>query len=313
MFVLCLAMYFRFNFLYFSDISMKTPVLDIHQFKSSELLKSVYVNTFSKHMDRNKELITKPHTHNFYLCVVFTKGHGVHEIDFRSYEIKPGVVFLMKPGQTHHWEFDDDPEGYIFFHSREFYEMTFVKGALNSFPFYYSFQNPPLVHLPENDTNMVEKFENLYDEYTQSQFFRELKIASIINEIYIDLSRVYTSNIDFDTYFPARYLTTLERFEQLINTSFREQKLPKYYADELNITTRHLHRVLKETVNKTPQEMIAEKVIIEAKKLIVKSDDLLVNISDVLGFSDYSYFSKYFKVRTGITPLEFRKKYSKKG
>lgn len=291
---------------------VKTPVLHIDQFKSSELANNVYVNTFSNHIERNKELIVKPHSHNFFLCVIFTKGHGVHEIDFRSYTIQPGTVFLMKPGQTHSWQFDEAPDGFIFFHSREFYEMTFVKNNLSSFPFYYSFQNPPLLELPQDRNDVVEKFKLLYAEYNESQLFQELKIATIINDIYIDLSRIYASEIDMEKSFPARYLTILEQFEQLMNASFHVHKLPKYYADQLNISTKHLNRVLRETINKTTHEMISERVIIEAKKRIVQSDDLLTTISEALGFSDYAYFSTYFKSKTGLSPLDFKTSYRKR-
>ena len=293
-------------------LAMKPPVLDIEQFKSAELVDSLYVNTFTNHIERNKDLIFEPHSHNFYLCVIFTKGRGIHEIDFRSYEIKPGTVFLLKPGQTHYWQFDEHPDGVIFFHAREFYEMTFVKNDLNAFPFYYSFQNPPFVEIPQENKNVLKKFQNLYDEYIGTALYRELKIANIINDIYIDLSRIYTSNVDLGKYFPTRYLYILENFEQLISTTFRTHKLPKYYADKLNITTKHLNRVLKETVNKTTHEMISERVILEAKRLIIQSDDLLTNISENLGFSDYSYFSKYFKQKTGTPPMEFKQKYYKK-
>lgn len=286
---------------------MKTPVLDINQFKSTDLHNNLYVNTFSNHIKRNEELVFKPHSHNFYLCVIFTKGHGRHEIDFRSYDIQPGSVFMLKPGQTHSWKFYDAPDGFIFFHSREFYETTFSNNKLNAFPFYYSYQNPPFLKLPAFNKNILDKFQQLHIEYKESQFFKELKIASIINDIYIDLSRIYTSTIDLEKYFPARYIDILENFEKMVGDSFHAHNLPKYYADKLNISTKHLNRVLKETVNKTTHEMIAERVIIEAKKLISQSDDLLTNISDKLGFSDYSYFSKYFKSKTGITPIDFKK------
>ena len=127
---------------------MKIPVLKIDQFQKSKPLKDLYINSFSKHIKRNKDLISKPHSHNFYLCVLFTEGTGTHEIDFNSYTINPGKVFFLKPGQTHFWKFDTKPEGYIFFHSQAFYDMKFLDHTLHSFPFYYSYQNPPLLEVP---------------------------------------------------------------------------------------------------------------------------------------------------------------------
>ena len=83
-----------------------------------------------------------------------------------------------------------------------------------------------------------------------------------------------------------------------------------FYANKLNITTKHLNRVVKETVNKTTNQLITERVIIEAKRLIVHSNSSLFAIADTLGFKDYAYFSRYFKNRVKVTPLEFRKRYA---
>lgn len=289
---------------------MKTTVLNIDQFKNSKVLNNVYVNMFSNHIRLNQDLINKPHSHNFYLCVLFTEGTGTHEIDFNSYSINPGKVFFLKPGQTHFWKFDTKPKGYIFFHSQEFYEMTFVNHRLKNFPFYYSYQNPPVIELRSNDIDFQKKFKNLYQEYLKSEIFRNLKIVNIINDIYIDLTREYTSDLDLSDNFNSRYLNILESFEHLLDQSYNEQKLPKYYADKLNISTKHLNRVVKQTINKTTNQMISERVILEAKRLIVHSNTSLSIISESLDFSDYAYFSKYFKTKTGITPLDFKRKYS---
>lgn len=289
---------------------MKTTVLNIDQFKNSKVLKDVYVNTFSQHINLNQDLINKPHSHNFYLCVLFTEGTGTHEIDFNSYSINPGKVFFLKPGQTHFWKFDTEPKGFIFFHSQEFYEMTFVNHRLNNFPFFYSYQNPPVILLKSNYKDFQKKFKDLYQEYVKSEIFRNLKIVNIINDIYIDLTREYTSDLDLSDNSHSRYLNILENFEHLLDQSYDKQKLPKFYADKLNISTKHLNRVVKETINKTTNQMISDRVILEAKRLIVHSNDSLSNISETLEFSDYAYFSKYFKSRTGITPMNFKKKYS---
>ena len=70
-------------------------ILDISQFQNHESEKDFYVNNLCDHIRANKTKITKPHKHNSYLCVLFTKGSGTHEIDFNSYEVKPGNLFVL--------------------------------------------------------------------------------------------------------------------------------------------------------------------------------------------------------------------------
>lgn len=289
---------------------MMIPILKINQFRKSELLDNFYINLFSDHILINKELISKPHKHNFYLCVIFLQGTGTHEIDFSSYRISPGKVFFLRPGQTHYWKFDSSPEGFIFFHSKEYYEMQFLEHRLNTFPFFYSLQNPPVLELPKikiGDT--CNKLKGIYDEYKMDNSFRDLKIVSLINALYVDFAREYTSAITMGNRVSLGYSRILEGLESLIDENFQKEKLPIFYANQLNITTKHLNRVVKETINKTTSGMISERIILEAKRLLVNSDDSLTTIADTLGFSDYPYFSKVFKHKSGVTPMNFRRKY----
>lgn len=290
---------------------MKIPVLKINQFQESETLNGFYVNSFSNHIKLNKKLLSKPHSHNFYLCVIFTEGSGIHEIDFNSYKVNPGKVFFLKPGQTHFWKFKTKPEGFIFFHSQEFYNLKFLDHTLQSFPFFYSNQNPPLLELSAKKLNILKlKFEEMYTEYLEKNLLRELKIINIINNIYIELTRTYTANINIEKLVSPYYSIILENLEVLINTHFYKEKFPKFYANKLNITTKHLNRVVKKAINKTTSQLISERIILESKRLIIHSENNLANISDTLQFSDYAYFSRFFKLNTGFTPMNFRKKYS---
>lgn len=287
---------------------MKTPVLNIDQFKPAELADEVYVNRFSDHLLKNKNLISKPHSHDFYLCVFFTRGNGIHEIDFNTYDINPGSVFFIKPGQTHFWKFDEKPQGYIFFHSKAFYEMYSLVHQLEIFPFYYPYHNVSQIHIDfKNEVQAL--FENVLDEYVNTRILRELKLLNGINAIYIQLTRMFTSTIDLTKYSKSGYFKILEQLEQAINTYFEKEKLPRFYADLLHITPRHLNRVVHETLDKTTTQLIADRVILEARRLIVHSERSLSEIAECLGFSDYAYFSRYFKSNTGLSPLAFQKRY----
>ena len=75
---------------------MKIHIFKIDQIDASKSLNDLYVNSFSNHIELNMKLIEKPHSHNFYLCVLFTEGYGKHEIDFNSYSVNPGKVFFFK-------------------------------------------------------------------------------------------------------------------------------------------------------------------------------------------------------------------------
>ena len=83
----------------------KLPILSINQFRIEKGKEDRYANILSHHLITHDAEINKPHKHDFYLVVLFTEGTGVHEVDFNTYPIKKGALFLIKPGQTHFWKF----------------------------------------------------------------------------------------------------------------------------------------------------------------------------------------------------------------
>lgn len=289
---------------------MKLPILNIREFEKEEQLNDFYSNSFSDHLKENRDHLNTPHSHDFFLCVLFTRGTGTHEIDFSNYEIEPGKVFFLKPGQTHFWKFNEAPEGYIFFHTREFYEFYFLNQKLGSFPFWFSLNNPPVLGLPSEKFGMIENlFEEINSEYAGEAAYKRSKLASLLNLVYIELSREYNAaESGTGTTSPA-YLRILRVLESLIEEHFRSERSAKFYADKLNISSKHLNRVTMHSLNKTTTELLAERVILEAKRLLVHSPGTLAALAESLGFSDYAYFSRVFKTRTGMSPLQFKRTY----
>ncbi|NAS32545.1 helix-turn-helix domain-containing protein [Flavobacteriaceae bacterium R38] len=286
------------------------PILNIGQFRQKLNTDEFYSNSFVNHTKQNKNLIFKPHSHNFFLCVLFTNGLGTHEIDFNTYPIQPGSVFFLKPGQTHHWKFTDTPEGYIFFHTQDFYELCFLNSNLSQFPFYFTHENPPTLNLNKKEVYKLELlFKEINIEYRNDAIYKYEKLNSLINQIYIDLARCYTSLNPNKSVISKTYLNILEQFQNTLEDFFKVEKSVAFYADKLNITTKHLNRVTKSTLDKTSSTIIKERLLLEAKRLLVHSKSPLSSIATQLGFYEYSYFSKIFKNNVGITPYDFRKKY----
>lgn len=285
-------------------------VLHIGEFGRQEGYPYFYSNTFREHAGSFHETITVPHKHDFFILVLFTRGHGVHEIDFNSYEIRPGSIFLMYPGQTHYWEFSQDADGYVVFHTQEFYEMHYINRSIHGFPFYYSAQNPPCLYLEEPDIlKAVTVFREIHSEYIGEGFMKMQRLASSLDLLYIDLSRLYLRDNSAESPVSATYMRRIRQLEQLIEKHYIEEKQPSAYADMMHISPKHLNRMVKASLRKTTSDLIAERVILEAKRLLVHSQNSFTEIARALGYEDYAYFSRLFKLKTGLTPSEFVHKY----
>src|ERR1043165_5896003 len=123
----------------------KQPVYRLEDFSTQKEV-SYYVNRLPLHLKEHR-FVNAPHRHDFYLVVYFTKGRGTHDIDFIRYKVVPNTLFLMQPGQMHSWDLSADADGYVFFHSRSFYEETYHGPRIREFPFFRSIQENPLLNI----------------------------------------------------------------------------------------------------------------------------------------------------------------------
>ena len=98
-----------------------------------------------------------------------------------------------------------------------------------------------------------------------------------------------------------------QRFISLVNTYSKTERNVSFYADKLCLTPRYLNTVIRQASQQTVMDWINQSIILEAKVLLKHSNRLVYQISDELNFPNPSFFSKFFKRMTGITPQEYQK------
>lgn len=302
---------FLINFTCLSNqIDFMINILDISQFQNKEDENDFYINNLREHILQNKTKITKPHKHNSYLCVLFTSGIGSHEIDFNTYEIKPGNLFVISPGKTHHWELSDDVDGFIFTHTKDFYDLHYSYNSISDFPFFQSIQNSPLVELNENQIpKIVFLFESMSLEYQAQEILKHQVLLSYTNIMYAKLSRIYLNDESEQVVNHSSYSQKFNELEKLIEEYFILEKSPSKYASMMNITPKHLNRITQSVIGKTTSEVILDRILLEAKRIMLHTSKSFSEIAIGLGYEDYAYFSRLFKQKTGLTPSQFLKTY----
>ncbi|NHN26206.1 AraC family transcriptional regulator [Flavobacterium jejuense] len=280
------------------------PVYEIENFEENIFYNNLYVNSFKEHLKKH-HFIEKLHRHNFYLLVLFTNGTGMHTIDFDTFEITKGSMFLMQPGQIHSWQLSSDIEGFIVFCSKEIFNLHFESKKIEQYPFFQSFENNPEIFLSEKDMEMVTPyFMMMIEESSAKRNYKKDKLLSLLDIILIDISRIYSSEKNQEK--PV-YNYKLKQFDLLLENYYKIEKAPSFYADKMAITLKHLNRITKTILNKTVTELITQRVILESKRLLVERNLSLTEIADELGFSSANYFVKLFKKQEGITSKEFLK------
>lgn len=283
----------------------KYPIYRIENFKRDSLKTNLYVNTFKNHLINNS-FIESSHSHNFYMLVLFTNGAGEHKIDFNSFQIKRGSMYVLQPGQVHGWKLSKDIEGYIVFYSEELYNLYFGSKRIQDYPFYKSAKNISEVQFNETELLDVEVyFKLLIKENLLNNSSKTDKLLNILDIIHIEISRKQLRENNNQV---RSYNQKIQDFNAILNTFYKVEKSPSFYAEKMNITLKHLNRISKLVLNKTVTELIREKLILESKRMLTFSDNSISEIADDLGYDNYSYFAKVFKKQTNTTPSMFRSK-----
>ncbi|HNE29780.1 MAG: helix-turn-helix domain-containing protein [Saprospiraceae bacterium] len=268
-------------------------------------MNEVVVMRIHEFLRQHKDL-TFPHRHDFYQIVLFTKGSGRHAIDFQTFEVKPHQIYYMAPGQVHTWQFNEDVEGYIINFNESFF-TAFCHNPffLREFPLFNTVSGSPVNILDMSCCTEVEQtLATMLEEFGRDGEFKMDLLRGMLITVLVRLSRAAPST--FREHTSKHNVALMRQFEKMIELHFREKRLPKEYAEMLFVTPNHLNALTKDALGKSAGELIRDRVLLEAKRLLVNSDLMISQIADTLNFEDNAYFTRFFKKYTGATPEQFR-------
>jgi AraC-like DNA-binding protein len=247
--------------------------------------------------------VSVPHAHSFYLLLYVTRGRGTHTIDLVTYDLRPGGLYCLVPGQAHSWSLTADAQGYIVFFSAAFYQRQHPAERLRSYPFFTPAHSPVLYLLP-TETSLRELLARMLAEKTTAAWNQDEVVGAYLYLLLELASRFYAHEPAPQV--PAHSLQQVRTFTRLLDIHFRNQKSVRYYAGKLAVTANHLNALCRRIVNQTASDLIHQRVITEAQRLLVHSAQSVSQIAAQLGFEDPSYFTRYFKKYVGQTPESFR-------
>lgn len=272
------------------------PTLGIDAFESH--VQSDYRLLF--HEADGKNYIDKPHKHDFFMMFLIRKGSGFHSIDFKDYLVADRQVHLLFPGQVHRWELGETTSGFQLMVSRRAFETS---SSFLHLAFILN-QNHQTIDLSP------ELFNALWYELESVQ--RELSMTSIDWDLIQLRSKVALQIVGreaeraFDNLGTYRSNPLLIEYQALIERHFETQKNVAFYAGNLHISANYLNILCKRHLHVPATYLIYNRVILEAKRLLLVSGKSAKEIAFELGFSDLPHFSNFFKARTGHSPRAFR-------
>jgi AraC-like DNA-binding protein len=164
-----------------------------------------------------------------------------------------------------------------------------------------------VVDVGKDDMRELTTYANLMlEEFYADKAKKEVIIRNLLNAFIVCCARIRSQSLVV-MHMDAIQNKLVQQFKWQVDTHYKEKTQVAQYADMLYVTPGHLNDVIKATVGKTAKQVIDEKRIIEAKRLLFWGNQNMKEIAWQLNFEDDAYFNRYFKKHTGHTPSLFQR------
>jgi AraC family transcriptional activator of pobA len=286
----------------------KVPALKIFRFKNSlgktkESLVSLPITPLPT---------DTPHRHTYYEILFIEEGQGFHEIDFRSYSILGAGLHFLTPGQVHLLTFSTSFQGYIVAFSEDFY--TFynpVNQPLSQLPFFQPARRQPIITLSENEKHYFHNIlENMVADHLNAAADQAL-IGRYLGLLLQKCALLSQKNNESQESTLLSVPELVGRFQELVEKNFLVMHEVQQYAQILSVSPDYLSKIIKRYLGTSSQEYILDKLLLEAKRLLVFTNLSSKEVAYHIQVEDPSYFSRIFKKKTGLTPNEYREQVRK--
>lgn len=251
----------------------------------------------------------EPSRRQFYTIILITSGTTKETIGHNTYTFGRGTLYFISENQLQAVQsWSDDIQGYHCIFDTDYFLLCLkYQVKLAQYPFFQLFRRP-YISLNEVEIERIEQlFQKLSSEFCNKKSFNDdLLIRLYLNALLLEAERIYLSQEGIEEQQLSRKEQLVAEFRRLVTKHFIEQKKVSHYARLLYVNAHYLNDTVKEVTGNAASTFIYQQLIAEAKAQLIQSSDSIATISENLSFTDQSYFCRFFKKHTGITPQHFR-------
>ncbi|RFM28234.1 helix-turn-helix domain-containing protein [Deminuibacter soli] len=236
-----------------------------------------------------------------------TSGQGVYNDGGTPFNLQAGQLLCIRRKQVQQLQLSSEASGYSLFFAESFlYNNEQEFDLMDHAGLSCLFAETSGITISDDlCPEMMITAENMLREHTNNYMFKSAMLRRYLKIFLMQVTRNLQGNVLLGM--ETRNSELTKQFLSLVDVHFKNKKLVVDYADELLVTANHLNQIVKKTTGYTASYHIRQRVILEAKRHAASSGSCMKEIAWLLGFSDTSHFSKYFKGITGISFSDFKK------
>lgn len=249
--------------------------------------------------------VMAPYTFRFY-CVTLLENSAdaTLEVNTEQQYGHSNLLSFQSPSHVVTWVRGEAQRGFIVYFQPEFLSQYSTK-VQEDFPFFRATETNVFPVNVNDKTGLREHLLRLQATFSTSHPYRREKLQALLLAFLFDCKALY-----------EHYRRSLEgegmksslvtRFQQLLEQHYLTKQSVKEYAAMLQVSPNHLSKVVSSSIGRKAGDFITDRMVLEAKNLLRYSDLSIAEISDYLGFSEPTHFTRFFKNKADVKPLEYR-------
>ncbi|MCL7988740.1 AraC family transcriptional regulator [Sphingobacterium sp. lm-10] len=273
-------------------------------------LHQINTTTINERLSRVPHQLFKPHRTDFFQIYLFTQGFGSHMVDFEPIEVKPQHILFISQGQVHAFDANQGYDGKALIFTEEFFCRTSAdQQFFQSSPLFKNFFCQSYFKINENFEKLEAIFSEIFDELKRVPDKKQGDILhNLLHRIILLADREMKENSGVVKHTSHKEDLAI-RFKEEIDKHYLTHKKLIFYIDLLHVSLRQLQIATNAMFNKSPKQLVQDRILLEAKRMLAYDKLSVKEIAAKLGFDETTNFIKYFKKNSGLTPLDFRRKF----
>jgi AraC family transcriptional regulator, transcriptional activator of pobA len=246
--------------------------------------------------------LNDPGRKDFFEIVWLKDEDPLHALKMNDFDVKGDWIYLIPPYRVHQLN-KAGKNGELISFKREILEEEDKEFLLDLFKIFNVQGEFSCLRVDKKAAaELSSVYQLLIDEYQKAP--DNLIIVKALLKVFL-LKLIQVKEQEFTGH--DLHQKRVYEFLMLLERNYLQVRNTDFYAGKLGISSKRLNQILKDKLDKTGMQLIHDRIILEAKRLIIHSESTIKAIAYELGFSDRPYFSRFFKKQTGQTPDEFQK------
>jgi len=253
-------------------------------------------------------IVNKPEQIDAYSIYWIKEGKGTYNIDFESYSFDDNVLFFLSPGQIFAVDSEKIKEAYKISFIRDFYCIqTHDKEVSCNGVLFNNIYETPFVKPTETAIQKLDFIiSNLIEEFQQEETAQYDMLQAYLKQFIVLSVRIKKEDFQIKDD-PQTKL--FKDFSLLVDLNFKKEHSVSYYAERLGLSPKSITKNFQKNGSTSPSDYIKNRVLLEAKRQLIYTDDSVKQIAYDLGFNDPAYFTRFFTKSEQKSPVQFKKAY----